>query len=443
MLKRNPYVILQYNKKGQLLMVNTYASNILRVKKEQGVDFANTYETLEGNSAIIKILLEKGIIYDDEKQHLMNYDELYEDFINFSGRELRLILLPTEGCNFRCTYCYENHDSKVMSQNVQDGVVEYVRKNIDKYKAVRMEWFGGEPLCQIGIINSLTKRVREICKSAKRPFFSGMTTNGYLLDLETFQQMFRKNKVINYQITIDGLPEAHNIQRALANKEETFQKILDNLRAIRDNVKSPLLQIVIRCNVTRLVKDGFQEYLEILSKEFGDDLRFSLFWKIAWDPTKATSGEYCSNDEFDDLLTMAEDKKIRLDLHMADLKCYGSICYASFPSGFVIGTDGKVYKCTVAFDDDINAVGCLRQDGTMVLDEQKHQFWIGKIEAPNLSTCKECRHAPACLGISCRYYSKDEDGNIRCPDYIFHLKHLINLVGDNDNNVEEVEVTYE
>src|ERR1700730_19053298 len=41
------------------------------------------------------------------------------------------------------------------------------------------------------------------------------------------------------------------------------------------------------------------------------------------------------------------------------LKPFGSRCYAADPHSFVIGSDGTVYKCTVAFEDPHNQVGRL------------------------------------------------------------------------------------
>ena len=47
---------------------------------------------------------------------------LTEVALSLSSRRLQLILMPTEQCNFRCTYCYESFSNGRMSQEVQDGV---------------------------------------------------------------------------------------------------------------------------------------------------------------------------------------------------------------------------------------------------------------------------------------------------------------------------------
>lgn len=440
MLKKNPYVLKQFNPEGDLVIVDMYHNSILKADREKAVAFSKAIDELDGESDILDVLMEKKILYRDEETHIKGYDELYDEFLRLRSEELHLILLPTEGCNFRCMYCYESHDNHVMSKELQDSIVSFVKKNIQKYKAVRIEWFGGEPLCQVQIVDSLTEQIRAVCKEAKKPFLASMTTNGYLLDLETCKRMIRKNKIVSYQITLDGLADTHNVQRPLANKEGTFDTVLHNLQMIRDNVKSQFFQITIRCNITKKVMEHFGEYLDLLYKEFGGDNRFTFSWKIAWEPENKTDEKYCEESEFGKTLSLAKDRKMRLDFIRGSLTRYGRICYASFPGCFVIGADGTVYKCTVEFDAPENQIGKLGQDGIMEIDERKRCRWDGKVEADDLQKCKECSNAPACMGISCRRSCKNKENQIVCPDYFSHLESMVNIISNYEEYVEMIGV---
>lgn len=440
MLKQNPYIVTEIGENGELYLVDTYNSNIFKVKPEQAQDFLDTYKMIDGKQEILSILEEKKILYDEEVTEILDYDGLYEKFMKDMNEDLSLTLLPTEGCNFRCMYCYEEHESKVMSKEVQDAVVAFVEKNIDKYKAIRIEWFGGEPLCKADTVDYVSQKVIEVCKKAKKPYVASMTTNGYLLDLDTFKRMVKKNRVINYQITLDGLEESHNIQRPLANKDGTFNTILNNLRAIRDNFKSAMFHITVRCNVTNNVMKNFPEYVDMLSNEFGDDERFSVFWKIAWEPNHKSDKVYCEEAMYENLLEMAKGKNVRLSGNRGSLSCFGKICYASYPGSYVFGADGQIYKCTVIFDEDINQIGMLKKDGTMEIDKKKEEYWVGKIEANNIQMCKECSLAPTCLGISCRKACKDPDGNIHCHPSNVHTKSILRVLDSIGGYFENMEV---
>lgn len=59
-----------------------------------------------------------------------------------------------------------------------------------------------------------------------------------------------KSKVKHIAITIDGLKEQHDSLRVLRNGGATFDKIIANLEYIRDNVKTRMLTVSLRSNIT-------------------------------------------------------------------------------------------------------------------------------------------------------------------------------------------------
>ena len=58
---------------------------------------------------------------------------------------LQLILLPTEQCNFRCTYCYEDFAIGRMTPEVVSGVKNLIDRRADGLSHLQLSWFGGEP----------------------------------------------------------------------------------------------------------------------------------------------------------------------------------------------------------------------------------------------------------------------------------------------------------
>ena len=61
------------------------------------------------------------------------------------NRELHLILLPTEACNFRCVYCYESFRLKRMEPWVVEGIKRLLSRRAPDLRALSISWFGGEP----------------------------------------------------------------------------------------------------------------------------------------------------------------------------------------------------------------------------------------------------------------------------------------------------------
>ena len=136
-----------------------------------------------------------------------------------------------------------------MSEEIQEGIVRYVRRNIAKYAVLRISWFCGEPLLALDVIEQISTKVIDICKKARRKYVADITTNGYLLSLDVFKKLLSLN-VLEYQITIDGVKHVHDSKKPLVNGGGTFDTVTSNLRLIKQGVKSSTFSIVIRSNVT-------------------------------------------------------------------------------------------------------------------------------------------------------------------------------------------------
>lgn len=417
MYKLSKYVYQMENRKREHVLANMYTGRIYKVSPDKKKAFMEGLNHPSEESKLQKFLIEEGVFLNEEEYNGGLRDKIHARFNN-SNQELELIILPTEQCNFRCSYCYEEYAKGAMSKEVQEGIINYVAKNIDKYEKLRVSWFGGEPLCAKHVMNYLSDELKRICREKRKPFTANITTNAYNLDLETFKQMQRKNRITRYQITIDGLKECHDSQRKLGNGQGSFDVIMKNLRDIRDYVKSSFFEINIRCNITKEVYEQFDEYVDLMEKEFGDDERFNFIWRIAWPPNaEASKDMFCDNELLGKLILKYADRKIRLTADLANFNCMGGVCYAANKDSFVIGSDGTVYKCTVAFKEDINHVGKLYPDGTMEIDRDKFKYWTERKECMDIEKCESCNQYPTCLGIYCPRRSSNEQGEFVCNGY--------------------------
>ena len=75
----------------------------------------------------------------------------------FRNDQLQLILLPTEDCNFRCVYCYQNFEVGRMRPQVVDGIKHLVERRIGSLRVLEIGWFGGEPLFAYDIVLGLSR----------------------------------------------------------------------------------------------------------------------------------------------------------------------------------------------------------------------------------------------------------------------------------------------
>jgi uncharacterized protein len=65
-----------------------------------------------------------------------------------------------------------------------------------------------------------------------------------------------------------------------------------------------------------------------------------------------------------------------LGLHVWDRAEQEPMCYAARPNSLVIRANGLINKCTVALQDQRNAVGSLKSDGSVFLNKDAMLPWI-------------------------------------------------------------------
>jgi len=411
------------NNNNELLMFNSFIGtrSFCKISNE----YKEKINMLDLSEKILNELYDKGIIVDRE---LDEDQRLYSAYLRLKNpSHLFLTINPTEHCNFRCTYCYESFKNGTMSQKVQNEIIKFVRENIHNYSGLIVGWFGGEPLMAMDCIANLSKNFMEICKFNKKPYTASMTTNGYLLNYETFNELLTY-KVRGYQISIDGTKELHNKQRITPNGKPTFDVIVRNLDDIRKSKRGDFA-INIRSNVTYEIFDNLDKYVENVSNFCQSDDRFSVsFYKVGnWlDKVK----DELRPQLIDDILVLKEiykkfvesDKPININVDM--LNPGGGVCYGGKLNNYLLCADGSLHKCTVDFEDPKSIVGKI-ENGTL---SHNPRFYSMLSSSDNCPKYKNCFYAPICMGDPCPLKKRNVSN---CPYHKEHLDEILVLYDKN------------
>jgi uncharacterized protein len=362
---------------------------------------------------------EKAVGYLVDRGYLVRQgvDE-YRQFQQMFGLEhyrtdkLELILMPSEDCNFRCTYCYEDFSRGTMIPAVREGIKNLVRKRAKKLNRLQVSWFGGEPLYGWEAIEDLAPFFIEIADEHEIPFGAHMTTNGYLLTPEIADKLFSW-RIRHFQITLDGLPEHHDVSRPGRDGSPTFGQIFNNLAALAR--RDDNFHVVIRVNFDQKSARGLPEFVDRLSREFGGDSRYNLALHAVGrlgGPNDAQL-DVCGGGDAARVEREIQEQAQRQGLYFGNLRDaarVGShVCYAARPYNFLIGATGKVMKCTVVLDkDDHNVVGQITPDGELGLDREHMALWTEPAFEQD-AQCQKCVVLPTCQGISCPLVRIDHD----------------------------------
>ena len=292
----------------------------------------------------------------------------------FSNQILELIILPTEQCNFRCKYCYEDFlGSKITESHVQ-SIKQLISKRASDLKQLRIGWFGGEPLLVKEIIFDISSHCTNLAKEYNLSYESGMSTNGYLLMIDDAKRLI-ENGITDYQITLDGPKQVHDKTRVKKNGTGTFIKIWENII----NLKRSNLDFKINLRI-HLSKDNInyiRDFIPTLTDTFNGDKRFRLFFKTIEQLKSQNTHKIKTFSEYERLKYTNELVCLVKKKNVQTLNPDSSyICYAGRPTSFVIRQDGTIAKCTVGLDDQINQIGKLRSNGKLEIIQERIRPWL-------------------------------------------------------------------
>jgi len=287
---------------------------------------------------------------------------------------LHLTLMPTEKCNFRCTYCYEDFVSGRMTRPTIEGIRNLLAKRVPTLRFLTLDWFGGEPLLELPIIEEIQEHVQRLAREhGGMRFRAGMTTNGYLLRREVLARLVDLG-IGSYQISVDGGAPSHDARRRRADGAGTFERIWSNLLAAHESDLA--FDVRLRIHVDRENRAELASFIDRLGRELGGDERFEVYLR----PLARLGGP---NDETLPVLTerdagAVEALRLRASERGLRLPTSGGLdaCHAAAANSFVIRSTGEIAKCTVAFQHPNNRVGRLHPDGTATLDQARINGWV-------------------------------------------------------------------
>ena len=333
-----------------------------------------------------------------------------------------LTVMPTEKCNFRCTYCYEKFIRGKMKEEVVEGLVRYLRQNVPRFKSFQLAWFGGEPLLHPDLIQRVSSVYREVQHRHKVRGSISVTTNGALLTEDTLTR-FDPLEVDVYQISVDGPKDIHDRQRITGSGRGTYDGILANIERVLGQSHS---KILLRTNMDASDPSAVERLRvwlksEIFPRFAGFEDRVSYHVVPIWDASTTSIDGICLKEvqHFQTWMSvkrdlLAQEGQTSRDYLASLVSGMGSLaCYAGKPHSVVVGPDGRLYKCTVAFDLPENQVGWLRPDGSLEIDPERERRWTGEnfLSDP---VCGGCAFAKSCQGMFCGLV-RIQTGERPCP----------------------------
>lgn len=371
--------------------------------------------TLRGESDYQQELLKRmGFLWDgtakSEAETILKRRS--ETFLEDESAEL--MISPTYGCNFRCTYCYVCFDDYKMNAESENRVLKYCRSVIDRFPAVNITWFGGEPLLVWEQVVRISGQLAKYAAENKKILKLLITTNGYLLDERVMQALYDAG-VRYIHVTIDGCDQGQDTRRILQDGSATYQKVLHNF--IDAMQTYPDLNGTLRMN---LEPDSISLAHKLLGK-FPQSIR----GRITVHPTPVIlDGVIRDNKFFYDIASVVSHA---LDEGYAYYNNDIPVgrrrhCNAECADFFQIGPRGELHKCSPSNKPEVT-VGYIDENGKPVYQKNKCA-WENAFMPDD--QCFNCKFLCFCQG-GCRLDRIRGKHDLRCREnYIAITQHIAN-----------------
>lgn len=425
--KPSRFNVQAFTDEGFLLLWNTYTGSLNAFRpaqRESVLELLSQKGVTANDGGIIGYLAKRGFLIPKEADELRRVQYAFGQE-NHRSDILELILLASEDCNFRCTYCYEDFKRGTMRPDVRASIKKLVESRVRSLRDLTVNWFGGEPLYGLEAIEELAPFFAEIAAREGLRYSSHMTTNGYLLTPDVAGRLLSWG-ITDFQITLDGLPEHHNQHRPARDGSGTFQKIYDNLVKLSERDED--YSVVIRVNFAKSNVAGLEEFLQSLKEKFSDDDRFTVSFHAVgrWGGDNDANVDVCGKDE-----VRASHMRLKAAARALGLRVTSGwnpgvsvgteVCYAVRPYNFIVGAHGDLMKCTIDLNKkDRNIVGKILSDGTLDLNTDKMALWTEPAFERDTG-CQSCHMLPACQGVHCPQIRMDH-GQRPCPSIRFTAK---------------------
>ena len=385
-----------------------------------------------------ELLRDNGFLVDSRDADRRNLDD-YLGAVKSDTSELNVTVLTTLQCNFACDYCFQgdhgdyNQRADRMSPATAARVADWIEGELDRVHPEKfvLTFFGGEPLLNLPAMYDLAERAWRLSDARGVSLFVNIITNGLLLTPEVVDRMlpFGLNGV---KITLDGDRDTHNRMRPLRGGQGTFDRIVENVRAVAGRVR-----IAIGGNFDESSVDSYPALLEYLAQQDFADKLSKIFFKpiVRVEPVSAKgiipltpiaakdalngtcmtslgsgAGKACDScNVLDDKLSMLRDATRRLGFPTHD-GVHNGPCHVHKAHAHTIGPDGSLYACPGFTGQLALSTGHIdgRQDSWR--ETARERF----LRLSPWKECGDCAYIPVCAG-GCVAASHSQLGDMNVP----------------------------
>lgn len=246
--KENYIVIDTYS--GSIHLFDEIAYTAVQKINEPAFDIKNSanWEKLSDN-----LVNKYNYPKEDVKESLQDINTLIEEGSLFSEDTFKalgdvvkkrptnvkaLCMNVAHTCNLDCNYCFASQgkyhgERALMPFSVAKQAIHFLIENSGLHKNLDIDFFGGEPLMNIGVVKETVEYAKSLEKEHNKNFKFTLTTNGMLLNDEISDYL--NENMVNVVLSLDGRKHIHDSLRHTITGQGSYDIIVPKFQHFVEN----------------------------------------------------------------------------------------------------------------------------------------------------------------------------------------------------------------
>lgn len=407
---------------GLTLIMNTMTEAVAFLDANEYELYENIGNTNTYEKTVVQLFL-LGFLVKDDDSELFKLDVIRKRSAYASNDAINITIYPTQQCNARCFYCFENGEKQEpMTVETAKNVVQYIIRNVTQNDEVVFRWFGGEPLVGASIIDYITEKVDEYF-GGNLKFSSIVTTNGFNISDDLIRRAKEKWHAKKFHLTIDGYREEHNRRKNFYNQSvDAYQKLLIDMQKLIDAG----IFVVCRFNLDKNNIGQLDDILRDL-EPFKNSDYFYIHATTLRRPPNEPLEDYILAQDYDWAYDLIWRKMFSYGFyngikHILPLRLRGN-CLACVMNEVLINSEGKLFKCLQHTTEDSHKVGdCV----SGIVFNKNYLDWLDV--SIKREKCQKCVYLPMCSGGCKEYWYENRPEISPCAREKTYINTLMELI---------------
>jgi uncharacterized protein len=422
-LKPSRYNLFVNENESKVVFFNSFSGAILRLDGPSAHDLTkilcDPYQRIDPiqlNDNLINELIKGRFLLGIEVDEL---HEIRERYWNARGETPAVLTITTTmDCNLGCYYCYEERSGSSLASVDIPPIIELAKGIIEKNnrKTLHVDWYGGEPLLNVGFIQSASIALQNLCKNLGVVYAASIISNGSEWP-EDVRQFITANKIRQVQISFDGLKKNHDKRRRYREGYgDQYDSSFSKAVLLVDQLVSTT-RVDLRFNIDRANAHDIIPFIDF-AKQRG---WFSAAYPAVFQPARLASYSQASEfmrkhelslEEFDNIRTTVRNELVDIKIEESEVPDgfphpKTSVCAALSANSIVVGAEGLTYRCGLQVGENNRAVGNLNPR-FIATDKFSDNDWWRNFDPTTLPTCSICSFLPICWGGCPKKHLEDD-----------------------------------